>query len=122
MSENTSYFAKVAKIIDEYTIIINKGFSSDLKEGIKVLIYEVSSEKIIDPDTKQDLGFLEIVKGEGIVTYLQENMATIESSKKSFKNVTLNNSFGLLGSKLIREETKIPFKENIKVGDFVKKL
>lgn len=73
---------KVAKIIDEYTVVINRGRHQGIKEGQRFLIYSIG-EEIIDPDTKQSLGQLEIVKGTGKVAHLQDSMSQVSSDMKA---------------------------------------
>ena len=63
---------KVVKILDDYKLAINAGAKDQISLGQKFLIYSLSDEEIIDPDTNQSLGYLEIVKGTGIVTHVQE--------------------------------------------------
>lgn len=66
---------------DALAVVINKGSSSGVKEGMHYLIYN-KGEEIMDPETNVSLGTLEIVCGKGVVTHVQENMATIKSSEK----------------------------------------
>ena len=49
---NERYFAKVATILDEYTVVINKGSNHDVKIGDKFIIidwwiYSRSSTKLV---------------------------------------------------------------------------
>ena len=74
--------AVVAFVLDEYKVVINRGRDDGIILGQRFLIYELSKEEIIDPVTKQTLGYLEIVKGTGKVAHLQDTMATIESDRK----------------------------------------
>ena len=83
---------KVAKIIDEYKVVINAGSRQDVCEGQKYLIYAIDNNEIFDPDTGRSLGYLEIVKGTGIVTHVQEKIATLESDTfllSTFINILL---------------------------------
>ena len=72
---------KVARIIDEYKVVINAGFNDGISNGTTVMLYDLD-EMIIDPDTGNELGVLEIVKGTGTVTHAQAAMATVESNMK----------------------------------------
>lgn len=79
---NTRLDGVVASIQDGGVhIIINKGSSSGVKEGMHYLIYN-KGEEIIDPETNTSLGTLEVVCGRGVVTHVQDNMATITSCEK----------------------------------------
>lgn len=70
--------AKVIKVIDNYRVVINKGESNGVKVGDRYLVFELG-EELIDPDTSESLGILEIVKGKGKVIHLQARMATLET-------------------------------------------
>lgn len=126
---------KVAKIIDEYTLVLNKGGRDGIKVGQRFLIYSIGDE-ILDPDTKESLGILEIVKGTGRVIHLQEKMATIGSDMKSspFRTVrrvkdidplgirAISRALGGSTTQEIEEQLppeKIPFEEQ-KIGDIAK--
>lgn len=128
---------KIAKVIDGYTLVLNKGEKDGIKVGQRFLIYSIGDE-IIDPDTKESLGNLEIVKGTGRVTHLQEKVATIASDMKSSPSRTVrrfkdNDPLGIrsiqrvLGSFSTATEeieehlpaAKIPF-EDPSVGDIAK--
>lgn len=117
---------KVVKILDDYKLAINAGSEQNVSVGQKFLIFSLSDEEIIDPDTNQSLGFLEIVKGTGIVTHVQEKTCTLESdvyhsSSKKVKRTSpligLASSIEEIESDKIRE----PF-QKLKVGDFAKRV
>lgn len=74
--------ATVVGVIDDYKVAINRGQIHDIKQGQRFLIYSLSEEEIVDPESGESLGRLEIVKGTGRVMHVQERMATIESDKK----------------------------------------
>lgn len=124
---------RVAKIIDEYTIVINKGSEVGMEIGQRFLIYSVG-EEIIDPETNENLGKLEIVKGTGKVTHLQKRIATIGSDLKASPQKTIRKSkpgtlaslarLHSLGTEEIEEylpPQSLPF-ENVQVGDFAKPI
>jgi len=70
---------KVAKTIDDYTVVINAGSEDGIKNGCVVMLYEMGG-MIKDPDTGEVLDELEIVKGTGVVTHVQPRIATVESN------------------------------------------
>ncbi len=123
---------KVAKIIDEYTIVINKGAKDGIKPGQRFLIY-VYGDEVIDPNTKLVLEKLEIVKGTGRVTHLQEFIATIrsdmiDSPSRSVRRVRHQSTLGGWLAGLVPGEVEeilpakaIPF-EGSQVGDLVKPI
>ena len=75
---------KVIKVIDDYTLVINKGAQDGVTMGDRFLIYHLG-EEMIDPDTKESLGVLEIICGEGKPEHIQERFTTLTTSKQSIK-------------------------------------
>ncbi|WP_442489367.1 FlgT C-terminal domain-containing protein [Halomonas litopenaei] len=82
MSNAEKATATVVKVIDSFTVVINRGSVHGVREGDKYLIYHLDDEEIIDPDSGESLGKLEVLRGAGVVTYVQEKMATVASSRK----------------------------------------
>ena len=128
MSNEFNGICKIVKVIDDYKVVINKGAEDGIKEGYKFLVYSLGDE-IYDPDTKESLGILEIVKGYGKATHVQNRMTTIESckvtKKPSTKKVVKNNNpiLAMVGSSetITYDENTIlePF-ESPEVGDCAK--
>jgi hypothetical protein len=135
MSEPRKFPAKILKVIDEKTIVIDRGMEDGVKDGDVFLVYALG-EEIIDPDTKENYGKLEIVKGRAIVEHTQERIATLKSSKtvlpdkKVIYRKPIGKTFGLLSAlggametkeEVHGEEEILPF-ENVKIGDLVKPI
>jgi len=78
----TIFPAVVAEVLDEKTVVINRGSVHGVKEGQRFLVYQLSGKQIIDPKTKEALGELEILKGIGIVTQVQDRIAKLESDNR----------------------------------------
>lgn len=134
----TSSAAQVAKVQDEYTVVINRGREYGIKEGARFLLYGLG-EEIIDPVTKESLGRLEIVRGIGIVTHVQDKLATVMSSKTRSPTPTIRTTkrsprvgaAGLFASLYGSEETTVeerqgeptpvPF-DGVKDGDYARPL
>ena len=74
--------ATVVEVLNGYKVAINRGSLHKITIGQRFLIYILSNEEIIDPNSGKPLGYLEIVKGRGKVTHVQEKMSTIESYEK----------------------------------------
>ncbi len=116
----------VIKIIDDYTVVINKGSNDGITNDQNFLVYSIDEEPLIDPITKKPLGNLEIVKGYARVKHLQENITTIESSEHTNPNrkiIKRNNPyFGIAGSTTeeIDSQTKQKPFNNVKIHDSVK--
>ncbi|MGM7449414.1 hypothetical protein ACP7H9_12955 [Idiomarina sp. ST20R2A10] len=84
MSEESTlskYPASVVKVIDDYTVVINRGSEDGVSKGDQFLVYYVDQEELIDPETGESLGNLEVVRGTGSVTHVQRKMATIKSNR-----------------------------------------
>lgn len=54
--------AKVADLIDDRTLVLNKGSKSKVKIGMRFMLFDANGKKIIDPDSKKELGKLKIPK------------------------------------------------------------
>ncbi len=134
---NSRYFAKVVTIKDQYSIVFNKGISSDVKEGDKFLVVGLG-ELIVDPDTNEELEQLEIVRGKVEVIHPQEKISTAHSctyekgsDEKEIRRVSSSGGLGLasfLGSQDTVTETIKPGEKKLKklqdaqVGDLLIKL
>lgn len=100
MSER--YFAKVVHVQDKYTVVINAGSLRDVKLGKRFLLVGLG-EVIVDPDTNEELERLEVVRGTGVVTHVQDKIATLRASdydkapeQKEIKKVTSRSNFSIL--------------------------
>ena len=125
--------ATVVKVIDDYQVAINRGSNDGVNLGDKFSIYGVSEDEIIDPDSGESLGKLEIFKGSGEVINVQKTMATIMSTEKkplrkeifTQKSTFINplNPISLTPTQKIVEfpEENLPFREPI-YGDKVKPI
>lgn len=129
----SSYFpGAVAKVIDEYTIVINRGSEHGISKGDHFLIYSVDPIELTDPETGKSLGCLEIVKGTGSAVHVQAKMTTVKSNRSVSKGrvvrriSTPNPLRGLLAfqgaeTEEIEEPEReaLPF-DNVELGDKVK--
>lgn len=122
---------KVVHIQDEYNLSLNIGSNDGVKIGDKFLIYTLSDQEIIDPDTEESLGHLELVKGTGKVIHLQPKLCSIQSDtfKTPFETKVVRkpvNPFVALGETKIEEITKSepqrqPF-DSVKINDLAKPI
>lgn len=121
---------KVAKVVNSEEIIINKGSSDGIQIGQKMFIYAMG-EEIRDPDSKEILESLEIVRGTGKVVHVQKKVAHVRTDMKTPSNRTISkknptlNALNVFGSMMAEEITEIlpaqpvPF-ENPEVGDLAR--
>ena len=123
---NNIITGKVIKISDRNTIVINKGAADGVTAGNRFLIYRLG-EELFDPDTKESLGTLEIVCGEGKPTHIQEHMTTLTSDRyeiRKTKTVVKRNSLfstGDVEETYDPETIQLPF-ENIEVGTLARQI
>ena len=113
-----SFPATVVRVIDDRMVVINRGTKDGIREGQQFLVYHLDTDSIKDPETGCDLGRLEIVRGTGVATHVQENMTTVSSNRKGPTEQRVVRRYG--------EEEKItipggtePF-ENARRGDKAK--
>ena len=59
-------------------MVINRGSVDGVNDGDRFVIYGEGSE-MIDPETKQSLGVLELYRGTAFAVHIQAQMATLES-------------------------------------------
>lgn len=81
LGKKGTFPATVAKVIDDYKLVINKGELDGIREGQRMLVYSETGEQIIDPNTGEFLGILELVKGTGKIFFVQEKYSILESDK-----------------------------------------
>ncbi|MGA3462833.1 hypothetical protein [Lactiplantibacillus plantarum] len=71
---------KVAKIIDDTTLVINAGENKGIEVGNSFqIIGKFGTEPVIDPDTKENLGTLDDIKGTVIAKKVYPNMTVCKS-------------------------------------------
>jgi len=70
---------RVAKVLDEFRVVLNAGEADGVKTGMIFAIFSIG-EKIVDPDSRDILGRLEIVKGRVRIEHVQANMCIGHSS------------------------------------------
>lgn len=75
---------KVVQKIDDYKIVINKGASDGVTMNNRFLVYRLGNE-LFDPDTKESLGVLELVCGEGKPEHIQEHLTTLYTANYETK-------------------------------------
>lgn len=115
---------QVVYVIDPYRVALNVGAADNVSRGDKYLLYTLSDEEIIDPSSHKSLGYLEIVKGVGIVENVQDKMCTLKScefSSKTKKIIHGNTTFFPVPraqeSEVVQERE--PF-DNPEEGDYAK--
>jgi hypothetical protein len=120
-TDDPRYVAKIARIIDSYRIVVNKGANAGLKVGQRLIVIGIG-ETISDPETNEELGVLEIVKGEVEVIHVQEKIATLKSchyETSPDRHQTPIHGFGQVIT--IPGERYLVKLANVQVGDLIVK-
>ncbi len=118
---------KIAKIISTKQVVINAGLDNGLKKGDKLeIIDKFGTDPVKDPDTGENLGTLDLPKGELIVSKVYPKMAIAESPIKPNMPYISNGLPGLTIQKDLNVDPEqitggFPKSsgEQIKVGDIV---
>ncbi|WPY00021.1 hypothetical protein Megpolyxen_01934 (plasmid) [Candidatus Megaera polyxenophila] len=112
-------YGKVVKVFEDCKLlVINKGSEQGIKKGQEFLVYDIG-EELFDPDTKESLGRVEIVKGTGKVTNVQLKQATIAS--RNYEEHFEHSGVGLFLNNKISRMIQIPF-YNPKIGDYIRPI
>jgi hypothetical protein len=131
LSPKETFPAKVAKVIDQYKLVINKGKIDGIRESQRMLVYCLDDDEIKDPDTGKSLGFLELVRGTGKIIFVQDEFSILESdeiyqksifpARQKFEERISSLTKFAVTSDLLREGTLKPF-DKPQVGDLVKPI
>lgn len=105
------YIAKVVKVLDDYSFVVNRGSDNGFKVRDQFVVVSLG-EPIKDPDTNEDLGQLEIVKGKAEIVHVQQKLATLKScqygktpEKKEITKVTSSSKGGGFASMFGSQDT-----------------
>lgn len=117
---------KVAKILDEYSIIVNGGSNDGLNEGDILEIY-LPGDSVIDPETNEDLGILDIIKARIKIHTIYPKMCLCVNLKEynPISNIT-NALYGSSPARLNIDPSQMSLaiddkEKEIRVGDLVRK-
>lgn len=66
---------KIAKVLGNREVVINRGSSSGVRPGMTFEIFAPEGEEVWDPDTGETLGTVEDVKAKAEVTEVKERLA-----------------------------------------------
>jgi len=113
----------VIKVLTEEKIVINKGRNDGVKVGQKFLIYGIG-EELFDPVSGKSLGVLEMVRGQGRVSHVQDNQAqirSIEQTTKKTRDMTGILSAYMLSPTVSESYVDEPFEDVVK-GDLARPI
>jgi hypothetical protein len=122
---------KVARILNKYEVVINRGSIHGVEEGMRFIIYE-PGEDIIDPETQASLGKYEYVKRKVRVVNVSDKFSTAKSDETYETSRTLANMLPSFSQPVLIElpldrETLDYFnheleQEGVKIGDSVRQI
>src|SRR5918992_1989520 len=72
---------KVAKILGNNEIVINRGRGAGVRQGMLFEIFAPEGEEVWDPDTGETLGTVEDVKAKAEVTEVKDRLAVARISE-----------------------------------------
>lgn len=114
---------RVIRIIDDTSLVVNCGLEDGVKKGDKMQICGVGAT-IVDPETKEELGHLDIVKAKLNVSEVYEKMSVCETPYVStyFSTLLSTPLFNSTQEKMDVEPTEIlgDGDKTIRVGDIAK--
>lgn len=116
---------KVVRIIDDTALIVNGGKEDKIEKGDTMLIYS-KGETIIDPETKENLGELKILKAKLNVTVIYDKMCICETPyvSSAFSAFASSSLFNATQKKLDVEPTDITGEgdKTIRIGDYAEHI
>lgn len=128
--QTATRLARVVKLVDHgyahdpLEVVLNRGAIHGLKEGDRFIVFGIGPH-IIDPETGEDLGELEMVRGQGKVVHVQEKIATIRSTERSrtrpARRILRQALIGPSIEEEFEPETEVPF-ESVQLGDYAKPI
>jgi hypothetical protein len=95
-----SKYGKILRIFDEFSILVNLGAADGIKRGDRFAVIE-EGEEIIDPDTKESLGKLEIIKVEMIASDVQERISLLSMESEAVPTQDIP-----LSAKMVKDSMK----------------
>lgn len=70
---------KVAQLIDDRTLVINRGSSDGVKVGMKFMVYDQTGKSVVDPDTNNELGKIKLPKIKVQISHADEKYSVAET-------------------------------------------
>lgn len=80
MSENLQ--GRIVKILDEQRLVANIGLQDGVSPGDRFVVFE-TGEEIVDPESGESLGELELVKAQVEAAHVQERMVILAAPSGS---------------------------------------
>jgi hypothetical protein len=125
----TTELAKVVHVArSDYSpceVVVNGGTRHGVKIGDRFLVFGIGPE-VSDPDSGDNLGRVELVRGRGEVTHVQDSLATLRSIEQSRgrRGKRITKQYGQFGGPIVEEDIQpeqLPF-EGVAVGDVARPI
>ncbi len=106
-------------------VVLNRGQKQGAKTGDKFLVFGIG-EDLTDPTTGESLGRLELVRGRGQVTHVQESMVTVRcievrsSVRKRILSPTISMLTGTT-TEIDQSAEELPF-DDVQKGDYARQI
>jgi len=121
--------ARVVAVIDHYRCVINWGADEEVQPGDRFIIYGLG-EQLKDPETGEDLGVLEVVRGKAKVTHIQQRVSTLETyerealpGKRIIRRSALQAYLGTVGDQIEEVgQTEQSMLQGVEVGDYARPI
>ena len=119
---------QVVAVLDEYKIVINRGSRDSVEVGDRFLVF-LLGENIIDPETGESLGHLEIVRGKARASHVQERLTTLEAyelrdrgGRKKITKIPGISIMGIGSNEIIEDIVEEVMPLDAEKGDFAKPI
>lgn len=129
MELNSDTF-RIAKIINDYTFIINGGTKHKIKINDKFKIMQEDEIEVADPETNEIIGKYQLNKGVIVVEQLFENFSICKT--ETYESVNAISQFSRMMNSTTTQHKKLEVDmdqvtggltpDAIKIGDIVKKI
>lgn len=118
--------ARVVAVIDAYRCVINWGSNDEVSLGDRFIIYGLG-DTLKDPETGEDLGRLEIVRGKAKAAHVQPRLATLETYERDAlpgKRVIRRSPFLSALGEQVEEvgQTEQSMFRGVEVGDYARPI
>ena len=80
MHDSYDNLPRVIKVIDAYSFVVNKGEENGISPDRSYLVFGLG-ENLFDPQTGENLGILELVRGRAMAVHIQEKVTIFKSSE-----------------------------------------
>jgi hypothetical protein len=77
---------KVVRVLDPLLVVVNIGSEQGVEEGDPFVVFALG-EELTDPETHEQLGRLEIVRGRAVAKHVQPRLTTLRSTERARQRI-----------------------------------